>query len=329
MYENKRSTVFAVSAIAAGLSYGVLYGQTAPPLSFEVATVKLSPPMDFSNFGAGGRRPGVKIDAGRISIVQTPLFQVMTGAFRVKEYQLLGPDWMKAVTVDIEAKLPAGATEGQIPEMLQTLLAERFGLKFHRETRDHPVFVLAQGKGGVKLKEAVEDPEHPSVTVDPKAPDFGMFSRMSNSTMSGDPSKGMVISGLPQGGTMRMTFTGAGLHIESSSLTMAGLTEDLTQYLDRPVVDKTGLTGRYQVALDVSMDDMRNFMSKQGFAGGGPPPGGGDFGGGGNPFAGAESETSGSTILQSVQQLGLKLETQKARVEVVVVDHLERSPVEN
>jgi uncharacterized protein (TIGR03435 family) len=142
--------------------------------------------------------------------------------------------------------------------------------------------------------------------------------------------KGMVISGLPQGGTMRMTFTGAGLHIESSTLTMAALAEDLSQYLDRPVVDKTGLRGNYRVGLDVSMDDMRTFMSKQNFpGGGGPPPGGGDFGGFGGPMAGGGSESSGSSILASVQQLGLKLETQKAPIDAVVVDSLEKTPLEN
>jgi uncharacterized protein (TIGR03435 family) len=207
---------------------------------------------------------------------------------------------------------------------------ERFGLRFHRDTKDHPVFALVVGKGGLKLKEAVEDPEHPPVKTDAGAPDFGMVSRMSNSTVSGDPTKGMTISGLPGGGTMRMTFAGTGLHIESSSVSMPELAGDLTQYLDRPVVDKTGLKGRYQVGLDVSMDDMRTFMSKQGFPGGGGPPPGDFPGGGGNPFAGSsDSGTPGSSILQSIQLLGLKLDTQKAPVEVLVVDHLERTPADN
>jgi uncharacterized protein (TIGR03435 family) len=191
-------------------------------------------------------------------------------------------------------------------------------------------------KGGSKLKEAVEDPEHPAVAVDAKTPDFGLMSRMSNAQMSGDPSKGMVISGLPQGGTMRVSFGGAGLHIESSSATMKTLAEDLTQYLDRPVFDKTGLTKRYQVALDVSMEDMMNFMSKQSFpGGGGPPPGGfgggpgGGFGGGAGGAAAAGSEPAGASILASLQQLGLKLDTQKAPIEAVVVDHLEKTPLEN
>jgi uncharacterized protein (TIGR03435 family) len=319
-----------LNACAAGAYASAAFSQTPAPPAFEVATVKISPPLDFGAMMAGKARIGVKMDAGRIDIGSTSLRDVILAAYRLKEFQLSGPDWMKTVSVDILAKLPAGASESQVPEMLQTLLAERFGLKIHREARDHPVYALVVGKAGLKLKEAVPDPENPPVAADPKAPDFGMMSRMANSKMSGDPAKGMVISGLPQGGTMRMSFTGAGMHIESSSLTMSALAEDLTQYLDRPVVDKTGLKGSYQVGLDVSMEDMRNFMSKQSFpGGGGPPPGGGDFGGAGNPFAAGGSETSGSSILESVQRLGLKLETQKATMDAIVVDHLEKTPLEN
>ena len=114
------------------------------------------------------------------------------------------------------------------------------------------------------------------------------------------------------------------MHIESSSLNMAAFAEDLTRYLDRPVLDKTGLKGNYQVGLDVSMEDMRNFMMKQSFPGG-PAPG--DSGGRGNPSAGTGSaDSAGFSIMSSLQALGLKLETQKAPMEVVVVDHMQKLP---
>jgi len=173
----------------------------------------------------------------------------------------------------------------------------------------------------------VDDPEHPAVAVDPKAADFGLMSRMSNSQMSGDPMKGMVISGLPQGGTMRITFGGAGLHIESSSTTRKTVADDLTQYLDRPVMDKTKLAKHYQVAIDVSMEDMRTFRAvearhrqvwwrlwrRSNWR-----------------CARGDSEPAGASILASLQQqLGLKLETQKAPIEVVVVDYLEKTPLDN
>jgi uncharacterized protein (TIGR03435 family) len=332
---HRSSNLFRIAAL---LLSAAVWGQTTPPPSFDAASVKISGPLDPAAMMAGRGRLGVKIDAGRINIANTSLFDVIMGAYRVKDYQLSGPDWMKQVRVDIVGTLPKGATEDNIPEMLQWLLAERFGLKVHRETKEHPEYALVVAKGGAKVKDAVDDPEHPAVATDTKAPDFGMMSRMSNAQMSGDPSKGMVISGLPQGGTMRVSFGGAGLHIESSSATMKTLAEDLSQYLDRPVFDKTGLTGHYQVGLDLSMEDMMNFMSKQGgFAGGGgPPPGGfgggrgGAFGDGGFPAAaGNSSEPAGASIIQSLQQLGLKLDTQKAPIEIIVVDHLEKSPLEN
>ncbi len=341
MHDSKRSFHLSgvVFAIAVSMAGSLVWGQTAPTPAFDAASVKLSAPLDASAMMAGRARLGIKIDAGGIDIANRSLFDVIAGAYRLKDYQLSGPDWMKQVRVDIVGTLPKGATEDNIPEMLQSLLAERFGLKVHRETKEHPEYALVIGKGGAKLKEAVEDPGHPAVAVDPKAPDFGMMSRMSNSQMSGDPSKGMVISGLPQGGTMRISFGGAGLHIESSSATMKTLAEDLTQYLDRPVLDQTGLTKHYQVALDVSMEDMMNFMSKQSFpGGGGPPPGGfggvpgGGFGGGFGAWRwhpAGEAEPAGASILASLQQLGLKLDTQKAPIEVVVVDHLEKTPLEN
>ena len=104
----------------------------------------------------------------------------------------------------------------------------------------------------------------------------------------------------------------------------------MTRVSGRVVLNRTGLTGHYQLALDVSMEDMRTFMSKQSFpGGGGPPPGDFGGGGGGGSAASGDSEPAGASILASLQQLGLKLETQKAEIEVVVVDHLEKTPLEN
>lgn len=115
---------------------------------------------------------------------------------------------------------------------------------------------------------------------------------------------------------------------------LATLTEQLTQFLDRPVIDKTGLTANYDVAIDLSMADMMNMMRKQGFPGGGaPPPGGGGFGppggfpGGGFPAAGADG--GDSTVMQSLQKLGLKLDAQKAPGGLLIVDQLEKAPTEN
>jgi uncharacterized protein (TIGR03435 family) len=104
--------------------------------------------------------------------------------------------------------------------------------------------------------------------------------------------------------------------------------EPKTLFMDHPVFDKTGLKGNYQIGLDLSMEDMMNLMSKNGFSGGwGGPPGGVRFGP--NPFAGGGADSTGSSVLLSIQQLGLKLEPQKAPMPMLVIDHLEKTPVEN
>lgn len=320
-------------AAAWALAAGPAFGQKR--LAFDAASVKLAAPPTFGR-GPGGNNMGAKYDASRLTITSMPLRDVIVSAFRLKTYQLDAPDWSRSLLVDISATLPEGESEDHIPEMLQTLLEDRFGLKVHNSTVDQPVYVMT-AKKGIKLKDAPpDDPDAPPVRTDPKAPDFGMFGRMANSRMSGDPASGMTLT-TPQGQTMKMTMSGSGIHIESSRMSMPELADELSMFLDLPVVDKTELTGNYSIGIDLSMEDMMNMMRKQGF-GGGPPPGegpggrGGGFGppgGGGFPLADGGQDGGGSSVLMSVQQLGLKLDKEKAPGLLVVVDHLEKTPTAN
>jgi uncharacterized protein (TIGR03435 family) len=320
-------------AVFVAFAAPALWGAALPV--FDAASVRVASPPDFAAMRSGTPPMGVHYDSGRLDIRSMPLRDVITAAYRIKTYQLQGPDWMRGVMVDISARLPQGSSEDQIPEMLQSLLAERFGLKAHRETKDEPVYALQVAKGGAKLEEApVDDPAAPEARVDSKAPDFGMMGRMSNSKMTGDPMRGMVITG-PGGDITKVTMSGAGIHLEAAKMNMATLTDQLTQFLDRPVLDETNLKGYYKVPLDLSMEDMMNMMRKQGFpGGGGPPPGGGGafgppggFPGGGFPSPGGDGGES--TVRESLQRLGLKLDARKAPGELLVIDQLEKAPTEN
>ena len=115
------------------------------------------------------------------------------------------------------------------------------------------------------------------------------------------------------------------MHLEAAKITMAGLAELLTGFVDRPVLDMTELKGGYQVTLDLSMQDIIAVARAQGALGG--------FGGPGGAGAGAAvpaaSDPSGGAIFSAVQKLGLKLDARKAPVETIVVDHLEKTPTEN
>jgi uncharacterized protein (TIGR03435 family) len=161
------------------LSASALIAQAplAPP-AFEVATIKPSASLDPAALRAGRSHAGTKIDGARVDIGAAPLFRLICIAYRAKPYQVSGPDWLKTTNYDIQAKIPDGATADRIPEMMQALLAERFGLKLHRDSKDQPVYALVVAKGGPKMKESAPDLAPPLE----KAP----APSMSMPTMQGD-----------------------------------------------------------------------------------------------------------------------------------------------
>src|SRR5207302_3033122 len=105
---------------------------------------------------------GMKMDAGRVDIESVGLTELINLAFKVTPSRVTGPGWtgvgnpLTAQRFDIHATLPAGATKDDVPEMLQSLLAERFKLVSHREQREQPAFALIVGKNGSKLQPSPE-----------------------------------------------------------------------------------------------------------------------------------------------------------------------------
>jgi uncharacterized protein (TIGR03435 family) len=308
------------------------------PLAFEVATVKPSAPLDPMAMRAGKAHIGTKIDASRVDIGTATLFRLICTAYRMRPYQVTGPDWLKSTVYDIQAKIPDGVSADKVPEMLQTLLTERFGLKVHREDREQPVYALVVSPGGIKMKESAPEPEPP-----PPPPGAPPQMEMSAPTLQGDvkmtaSAKGIILE-MPEGeikGKIRVTPPTKGgegkpmrIHLESSGTTMESFAQMLSVgVVDRPVVDKTALTGAYEVAVDLSEDDAMS-VARAAIMNG--PMGalmnnnGGD---GGNRGAGL-SDPSGSSINKSIQDLGLKLEPRRLPVDTLVIDHIEKTPTAN
>ena len=304
-------------------------GQTpAAAPAFEVASVKPSAPLDANAIMSGKMHVGMRTDAARADIGFLSLADLIRVAYRVKPYQISGPDWMASQRFDIQAKMPDGASTDQVPEMLQALLAERFKLALHRDTTEHAVYALIVGKSGSKLKEALPDPAVPDAP--PAEPPKGAITIGSGSDqvqISGSPQqgKGMTITS-GQTGTMHLTMSPEGtMRLAMEKMTMPALADALSQFVDRPVVDMTELKGNYQVALDLSPADLMAAARTAGVAIPGRMPAAADAG---RP-ADAASDPSGSSIFAAVQQLGLKLDSQKQPMERLVVDHLERMPTEN
>jgi bla regulator protein blaR1 len=268
-----------VAMLAAGLAFA----QPAPaPLTFDVASIKPSSGDD--------RRVGIQfMPGGGLRTTGTTLKFLITFAYDVRDFQVSGgPGWINSDRFDILAKSDRDAAEGgqddlrkmsdaqmktateQMRAKLQALLADRFQLTIHHETKDAPVYALVIGKNGPKLKES-----------EVKQGERRRMMRMGRSELSGE---------------------GAPIDL---------LTNTLSNVLGRPVIDRTGLKGNYDFKLTWTPDP-----GQAGGPGGPPPPG---------VEAPPPPDPNGPSIFTAVQeQLGLRLESQKGPVDLIVIDRVEK-----
>jgi uncharacterized protein (TIGR03435 family) len=266
----------------------------APRLEFEVASIKPSTPP------APGQAPnvGVHIDGSMVSMRFLSLQDYIISAYNIKKHQIAGPEWLSTERFDIQAKIPDGLPPDKLidkrREMIQTLLEDRFKLKFHKETREMPVYALIVTKGGAKMTGAPVDPD----ATTGKAVDVTVDARPNGTTVN-----------LPGGGSIMYGF----LVLEAKKVTMAQLADNLARFVDRPVVDDTGLKAAFDFKLDYSVEELKSLMRTSG-----SDP---------NLLAGVPEQ--GTSIMSSLQTLGLKLEARKAPMEVYVVDKIERTPTAN
>jgi uncharacterized protein (TIGR03435 family) len=234
-----------------------------------------------------------------------PLSTYIAYAYRVKNYGISGPDWMASERFDIVAKLPAGATTKQLPEMLQALLEDRFQLKMHRESRELPVYAMVIGKGGLKLQELPTDSA--AATQNDGRQGFNS---------AAVPRPGGVMVSLGNGGY----YTFADNKLEGRKMKVSSLANVLASFMDRPVVDMTNFKGNYNFVLELTPEDFRAMSIRAAIAAGFALP----------PQAIQMAQTaSGDSLSNALEKLGLKLESRTAPVEVLVIDHAEKTPSEN
>lgn len=320
-----------------------IFGQANAAPSFEVATAKPAAPLDMQKLAAqiqAGQMPrlGPHVEADRASYTYMTLKSLIALAYKVKEYQVSGPEWLGSERFDIEAKLPDGASKDDAPAMLQSLLAERFKLATHRDTSEHKVLALVVGKNGPKLKESP-----PAAPIDENAPlkpgEMKMEGPDGPIRMTRNPDGSATVNMGAKGTmTQKMDPQTQTMHIESSKVTMAGFADMLTSMMQiggaggRQVVDQTGLKGNYQVSVDLSLADIFAMARSQGMMQEGARPPAMAGGGSGESAAAvptASDPSSGTTVYQSVEKLGLKLEERKATITQLIVDRAEKTPVEN
>src|SRR6185437_11282890 len=311
-----------VGAVTAGLmltAVGAL-GQAAK--TFDVATVKLSPPLDMAKLQAqmrAGQMPnfGAHLDGLRAEYTYMTMQQLLAYAYDVKPYQIVGPDWLQTEHYDIVARLPEVSTKNDAPAMLKALLADRFKLAAHLEDRDLAVFALVVGKDGPKLKDSPEPPP-----IDESAP-----------LKPGETNVNMGTRGVF---TEKINTQTQALAIDGKGVAMPGFVDMVNQIMQiggpgsKLVVDRTGLKGHYEVALQLSLADLVAAARRGGMDIPAGPGGAGAPGGAGGDAAEASDPGGGggSTVTHSLEALGLKLESAKAPVQQLIIDHAEKTPAE-
>lgn len=233
----------------------------------------------YGNYGMSGG-PGTS-DPGRMILENFDIRSLILKAYDLPMYRFSGPESLFDVRFDITATIPPGTTKEQFLLMQQSLLATRLGLVFHREKKEMPVYELAVAKGGSKLKEAAppqDDSESHAYSL--KRDDEGF-------------------PVLPPGQTM-YAFAMNHARLQGASETMEHFASTLAGQLNAPVVDATGLIGKYDFVLKWIPGNLR------------------------------PEDDPGLTLESALlQQLGLTLRHTKGQVEVLVVDHVEKTPTEN
>lgn len=311
------------ASIMVGSFSGALLGQAPAQLAFEVATVRPAPPIQdlVQQIQSGKGKIGMTVDGARVDMGFQSLADLIRLAYNVKAYQVQGPEWMAQQRFEIQAKIPEGVPEEKVPEMLQALLADRFKLAIHREKKDLPVYALIVGKNGPKLTPASADPDAPL----PDSPNTMSFPVGNDQMKIAQDGKGGTVMQGKQTGTIRTSVSASGIHLEMSKATIPALVDMFAPMVDRPVLDMTDLKGSYQVGLDLPMEELMVMAQRQmaslGLPTPGPPPGA-------NPGEAASTPES-SGILVAIEKLGLKLDARKAPLDLIVVDHLEKTPTEN
>jgi uncharacterized protein (TIGR03435 family) len=264
--------------IAALVCSGLMLAQepAGKKLSFEVASVKPADPNPVNPILVG-----MKADPAIVRYGNLTLRDWIRGAYTVRDFQIVAPAWMSNARFDVEARLPAGATTDQIAEMMQSLIEERFKLTLKRDSKEMQVYALVVGPGGAKLKPT-------ELKMDEKTP-----------TAMGTDGKPRPLV-YWRGNSSRATVSAPGANL----LALVGV---LTRFTAKPVVDATGIEGRYDFEVTFAPEVAGGLPQVPDGALADPAP----------------------VLADAVKALGLRIENRKMPMEQLIVDHIERTPAEN
>jgi uncharacterized protein (TIGR03435 family) len=313
-----RLAIFCIVVFIPLGSANLAEGQT-----FDVASVKPFSPeikQPYTITGGPGTDDPIRFRAPRIGMTA-----LLTRAFDVSTDQITGPAWLRDLsssTYTVVATMPPGTTKEQFRTMLQNLLAERFHLVFHRETRSFPGYALVVDKGGPKFKEVAS-----AVPADPP-PDTRSMGILGPRGPDDFPT-------LPPGPrTVTMMSKGGGQRTKYQERTMAEFVSNLgfligtsqgkganDGYLQPRVVDKTGLAGRYTFLLEYSSEGAAALARQFPLQGNAAPANS-------SPLPSSDPGSGLPTIFVAIQkQLGLRLDkVPNVPLDMIVVESVDKVP---
>jgi len=273
--------------------------QNARP-AFEVASIRPSLNAPRQAVAAAGSTSDTQFRIAGLTIRD-----YISMGYSVKLNQISGPDWITTERFDIAATLPEGSRPDQVPSMMQTLLEDRFELKTHREKKEFPVYALRVSTGGLKTAEVASDPG------------IGQSDAKTPQTFTRQGSGRGISLDLGHGSS----FNFANNRFEAKKVTMASLASMLERFLERPVVDLTGVNGSYDVAFDLSPEDYRMMLIRAATAAGlvmSP-----------DALRALDGSPTPASLFDGLARFGLKLEAHRAPLDVLVVDSIRKTPTEN
>jgi uncharacterized protein (TIGR03435 family) len=291
--------IFATALIA----LGSLILRAQPPREFEAATIK---PVknQTQSFMRGG--PGSD-DPSQIRYVNVTLTDVIEEAYGVKRYQIRdGKPWFDSERWEILARVPKGATKDDLKVMLQRLLADRFKLVQHSETKQLPNYRLVVDKGGPKLKS-------PEPQDKPKPGAMVVGEDGSIAIPSGALGRPVSVAG-----KHLMTLMSASqVSIIANSQPVSELVKAFTNHAGRPVLDATGLSGLYDFSLHfaATSETQKALFTNA--------PAGDCL------TCSADDEPPPDLLTAVKEQLGLRLDPGIGPLNLLVIERIERTPTEN
>jgi uncharacterized protein (TIGR03435 family) len=295
--------------VIASMAFAAFAQQPAASV-FEAASVKVADPNPSPvTLPDGNVQPAIRgcrrPNPATLSCTSATLKQLLTEAYSVKPFQIEGPGWLDSDLFDVSAKGPAGTTWQQMPAMIQALLAERFHVVLHKDSRLSAGYELIVAKGGPKLNEV----------------DKGEVAAYNAAEAAGAAPAALKRNAAPPMGVFTISMSSTGARRQRGKMTMGQLTSMLTNLLSRPVVDKTELKGTYDIDLAYLADDSDSLQRQ--IRAQSPP----SIAAGGAPAASADTPIP--TLIQSVQALGLKLDSKKVPLDVYVIESANKVPVAN